>query len=73
MLVLTRKKGESIQIGEGVEVKIVSIQGEQVKIGIEAPDHLEIYRKEIWEKILQENQEALGKKQDLVDLLKKQK
>nr|WP_163099292.1 carbon storage regulator CsrA [Peribacillus alkalitolerans] len=73
MLILNRKKGESIQIGEGIEIKIVSIQGEQVKIGIEAPDDLEVYRKEIWEKILQENQEALNKKVNLIDLLKKEK
>ncbi|WP_338048396.1 carbon storage regulator CsrA [Peribacillus alkalitolerans] len=73
LLILNRKKGESIQIGEGIEIKIVSIQGEQVKIGIEAPDDLEVYRKEIWEKILQENQEALNKKVNLIDLLKKEK
>jgi carbon storage regulator len=51
MLVLTRRLGESITIGEEVKVVIVDIDGNQVKLGIEAPRHIEIYREELYEKI----------------------
>ncbi len=55
MLVLTRKLGEVLRIGDGITVKIVEIKGKQVKIGISAPVDLSIYREEIYEKIQAEN------------------
>lgn len=58
MLALTRKKSESIMIGDNVEVIILSIQGEQVKLGIIAPKSVSIHRKEIFEQIQSENKEA---------------
>lgn len=58
MLVLTRKTSESIQIGEDIEVKILAIDGEQVKIGIEAPKHIDIHRKEVYLSIKEENYQA---------------
>lgn len=58
MLVLTRKKGESIMIGGGIEVIIVGIEGDQVKVGIQAPRHIEVYRKEVYEMIQEANREA---------------
>lgn len=51
MLILTRKAGESIIIDDDILVKIVDIQGGQVRIGIEAPSSVDIYRKEIYDKI----------------------
>ena len=51
MLVLTRRLGESITIGENVRVVIVDIDGNQVKLGIEAPREIDIYREELYEKI----------------------
>ncbi len=59
MLALTRKKGDSIFIGDDVEVVVLSIQGEQVKLGFIAPKSVVIHRKEIYEQIKAENEEAL--------------
>ncbi|WP_010286854.1 carbon storage regulator CsrA [Kurthia massiliensis] len=59
MLVLTRKPGETVMLGEDIQVKVVSIDGDQVKIGIEAPRSLKIFRKELYEEIQKENKAAL--------------
>jgi len=58
MLALTRKKGESIMIGNDVEIIVLGIQGDQVKLGFVAPKSVTIHRKEIYEQILAENREA---------------
>jgi carbon storage regulator len=55
MLVLTRKSDESIKLGDNITIKIVEIKGNAVRLGIEAPDHLRIYRKELYDKIRSEN------------------
>lgn len=54
MLILTRKTGEEIIIADNIKTKILSIRGNQVKIGIEAPEEIVILRKEVLEKILRE-------------------
>lgn len=59
MLVLTRKPGETLMLGEDIQVKIVSVDGDQVKIGIEAPRAMKIYRREVYEAIQKENVAAL--------------
>jgi carbon storage regulator len=48
MLVLTRKPNESIMIGDQIELSILSVSGEKVRIGVEAPREIPVYRKEIW-------------------------
>ena len=58
MLALTRKKGESIMVGNDVEVIVLGIQGDQVKLGFVAPKNVTIHRKEIYEQIQNENKEA---------------
>jgi carbon storage regulator len=58
MLVLTRKIGEAICIGDDVELIISDISKNTVRIGVNAPKNLTIYRKEVYDRILLENQEA---------------
>lgn len=71
MLILARRKGEAIQIGNEIEIKILSIQGDQVKIGIEAPKTVEVYRKEIYEQIQEENKQAATSSMNVLDFIKK--
>lgn len=58
MLVLARKKGESIVINDNIEITVFEIQGDQVKIGIEAPKSVSVHRKEIYREIQEENRKA---------------
>lgn len=58
MLILTRKPGESLYIGDNVKVTVVEIKGNQIRVGIEAPSDLRIYREEIYLQILDENKKA---------------
>jgi carbon storage regulator len=55
MLILTRKLGQKINIGEDIVITLVEIRGTQVKLGIEAPGSTNIYRREIYEKIKGQN------------------
>ena len=59
MLVLTRKKGESIRIGDGVIVKVLENSGKQVEIGINVAREVPVYREEIYEKIQKDNKKAI--------------
>lgn len=72
MLVLTRKKNECIQVGEDIEIKVLAIEGDQVKLGIHAPKSTDIYRKEIYLEIQKQNNEAANISSDLLQLLKEQ-
>ena len=58
MLILTRKPGESLFIGESVKITIMEIKGNQIRIGIDAPKELRIYREEIYLQIMEENKMA---------------
>ena len=58
MLVLTRKLKEAIQIGDDIEITVLAIQGDQVKLGITAPKHIDIHRKEVYLAIQAENNAA---------------
>jgi len=59
MLVLTRRLDESIMIGDGIEIRVLKIAGTQVHLGIEAPRHVTLHRKEIYERVVAENQRAI--------------
>lgn len=58
VLALTRKKGESLVINNNVEITVLEVRGEQVKIGISAPKEVPIYRKEVYTQIQEENTAA---------------
>jgi carbon storage regulator len=58
MLVLTRKSNQSIMIGDEIEVSVLSIMGEKVRIGIQAPRDIPVFRKEVYLEIQQENAAA---------------
>lgn len=60
MLALTRKKGESIIIGDNVEVVVLSVGRDQVKLGINAPREVVVHRKEIFELVQNQNKESKG-------------
>lgn len=70
MLVLTRKINEAIQIGDDIEIKVLSVSGDQIKIGIVAPKHVEIHRKEIYLSIQEENNKAVEAPLNLLERLK---
>jgi len=58
MLVLKRKVGETIMLGDQIEIQVLAVEGETVKLGFTAPNHVQILRKEIYESIRQENLDA---------------
>ncbi|MBN1958820.1 MAG: carbon storage regulator CsrA [Desulfuromonadales bacterium] len=66
MLVLTRKAGEGIIIGDDIKITIVELKGGGVRIGIDAPREMKVHRQEVFDKIKQENKEAT--QWDIADL-----
>ena len=71
MLVLTRRLKESIMIGDDIEISILSIEGDQVKLGISAPKNVDIHRKEIYLSIQQENSSATQPESSAIEGLSK--
>lgn len=68
MLVLSRQRDETIMIGDEVEITVVDIRGDKVRLGITAPRHIQVHRKEVYEAIKRENQQAAGlRPQDVPD------
>ena len=58
MLVLTRRLNQSICIGDEIEVTLIEVRGDQVRLGIKAPRELSVHRHEVWEQIREENRAA---------------
>lgn len=69
MLVLTRKVQEAIRIGDDIEVKVLAVEGDQIKLGISAPKRVDVHRQEIYLAIQEENNEASQVSTDLFGLL----
>ena len=70
MLVLTRRLGEVLRIGDGITITVVEIKGKQVKVGISAPAEMPIYREEIYEKVHDENRLSAELSMDLFGKIK---
>ena len=77
MLILTRKPGESITIGDDIKIQVIEIKGKQVRLGIEAPKSYMIHREEVYIRIQEENKRAAEKSpvslKGITDFLKKKK
>jgi carbon storage regulator len=67
MLLLTRKLGENIRIGDDVKITIVEVKGNHVKLGIDAPPSVKVHREEIYERIQEENRRAQAAKPEATD------
>ena len=70
MLALTRKTGDAIMINNNIEITVLEVRGDQVKIGISAPKEVSIYRKEVYLEIQKENEAAKGISMDDIEALK---
>lgn len=71
MLIITRKKGESLMIGDDIEITISKIEDGSVKIGISAPKNITILRKELYEQVKEENKQAMTIDMNLLKTIKK--
>ncbi len=71
MLVLSRKKGESILIGDEIELTVLSVDGDTIKLGIKAPKQVDIIRKEILVSVQENNQNAAIDPKQILQLMKK--
>ena len=68
MLALSRKKGEALMINNDIEITVLDIKGEQVKIGISAPKEVPVYRKEVYIQIQEANKEAYANMEGMEQL-----
>lgn len=67
MLVLTRKVGQNITVGDAVRISVIDIRGRQVRLGVEAPDDMPIHREEVYLRIQEQNIEAAAARTDDLD------
>lgn len=70
MLVLNRKLGESIMLGDEIEIRVLEMADGKLKIGIEAPKELTILRKEIYDQVVEENRNAINNQLDPLAVLR---
>ena len=59
MLILTRRPGESLHLGDHIKITVLGVQGKQIKIGLEVPDDMQVYREEVYLRVLEQNRQAL--------------
>lgn len=69
MLVFTRKSGESLMIGDDIEIRILSVGTEQVRVGISAPRRIPVHRREVYDAIVEQNLRASKSEAPTDDLL----
>ncbi len=59
MLILTRRPGESLYVGDDIRITVLSVQAKQVKIGLTLPDEMVVYREEVYRRVMEENRMTL--------------
>lgn len=59
MLILTRRPGESLYLGEDIRITVLGLQGKQVKLGFDVPAETTVYREEVYKRVIEENRQAL--------------
>lgn len=64
MLILSRRPGESLYVGEDIKITILGMQGKQVKLGLEVPRDTTVYREEVYKRVVEENRRALASKNE---------
>ncbi|MBD5642076.1 MAG: carbon storage regulator CsrA [Desulfovibrio sp.] len=64
MLILTRRPGESLYLGENIKITVLGMQGKQVKLGLEVPSDTTVYREEVYNRVIEENRRALASKNE---------
>ena len=69
MLILARKAGEAIQLGDEITVYVLEIRGKQVRLGVEAPANMSVHRTEVYERILEQNRQAAAAPSHLQEAL----
>ncbi len=71
MLILTRRPGESIHLGDNIKITILSVKGKQIKIGLDVPEDMPVYREELYRKVQEQNRMAAqSRDQDLLAVTK---
>jgi carbon storage regulator len=71
MLLITRRAGERIVLGDDIIIEVMEVSGTQVRVGIHAPRSVPVYREEIWEAVKAENRAAAGASPDVLARVKK--
>ncbi|MFZ5811273.1 MAG: carbon storage regulator CsrA [Thermodesulfobacteriota bacterium] len=59
MLILTRRPGESLHLGDNIKITVLGVQGKQIKIGLEVPHDMQVYREEVYLRVLEQNRQAM--------------
>ncbi|ABB39944.1 carbon storage regulator, CsrA [Oleidesulfovibrio alaskensis G20] len=59
MLILTRRPGESLYLGDTIKITVLSVQGKQIKIGLDVPGDMTVYREEVYMRVRDQNRQAL--------------
>ncbi|MDQ1731186.1 MAG: carbon storage regulator [Pseudonocardiales bacterium] len=70
MLILTRRVGESIVVGDDITVTVFEVRGEAVRIGIEAPRSVQVHRQEVYEELRRTNEQAVSPSDDAIESLR---
>ncbi len=64
MLILTRRPGESLYLGDDIKVTVLNVQGKQIKLGLDVPRDMTVYREEVYLRVQEQNQDALEAKDE---------